>query len=550
MFYIILSIAIIILFVFLILKKVNKIKTRKIIQKLISSWGKSSNLKYKQDDFKYISKYFQNKSNSNDFYIDDTTWNDLDMESIFKKINRTISFVGESFLYYLLRKPEFKPEILESRHVIVDLFSKNETLRTDIQKSLLKLGRDRSINITDYLDFKTQGKVWKTVLYRLLSLFALISLSITSYDKELGIKLMLTAFIINLLVYHLAMLKIGTDLKVINNIANLINCCNEISIHDNPEIKEYTNKLKKLYKKVKSINNKTLSVAYNNNNELMQYVKIFLLTEIVNYNKITKFILKFKKEILEIYSILGEIDALISVASYRDSLKYYSIPKLSDTKDPFLNIENVYHPLINKPVSNSIHSTKSVLVTGSNASGKSTFLKSVAINAILAQTINISMSKSHESSYFKVLTSMALTDDISKGESYYIVEIKSIKRIIDNLNPYIPMLCFVDEVLRGTNTIERISASSKILEYLANDNCICFTATHDIELTSILKNDFNNYHFKEEFVDDKIFFDYKLYSGKSQTRNAIKLLKVIGFDDDIIKNAEKLSRNYELTGKW
>ncbi|AFS78054.1 DNA mismatch repair protein MutS [Gottschalkia acidurici 9a] len=550
MIYVILSISIIILSFFLIYKKFQSIKRKKLHDELLTNWGKTPNVKYKDNDFKYISSYFKSKLNNNDFYIDDITWNDIGMDDVFKRINNTSSFVGENYLYYILRKPDFNDSLLKNRCIFIDLFSKDEDLRINLQKSLRKLGKDRLISILDYVFSKEKHILWQSILYRVLSLFAIFALIVTAYDWTIGVKLLVLAFIVNSMVYYIVMSKIGHDLKIINSIIKLINCSREIYSIKDTRIKKYADKLSNLYEKVKSINNATLNVSYNNQNELSQYIKILLLSEIVNYNKVSKAISKFKEEIIEVYSIIGELDALISIASYKDSLSYYSIPKLSNSINPHLNIKDIYHPLIDNPVSNSIDTLNSVLITGSNASGKSTFLKTVAINSILAQTINISLSRKHESNYFKTLTSMALSDNILKGESYYIVEIKSIKRIIDNLNDDIPTLCFVDEVLRGTNTIERIAASSKILEYLSKNNALCFAATHDIELASILKNEFNNYHFREEFIDNHIAFDYKLYHGKSQTKNAIKLLSVIGFNDDIIENAEATAKNYELTGSW
>lgn len=92
---------------------------------------------------------------------------------------------------------------------------------------------------------------------------------------------------------------------------------------------------------------------------------------------------------------------------------------------------------------------------------------------------------------------MSLRDNLTNNESYYIVEIKSIKRILDSINDEIPTLCFVDEVLRGTNTIERIAASSHILKSLTDKNALCFAATHDIELTNILENIYSNYHLRK-----------------------------------------------------
>ena len=132
---------------------------------------------------------------------------------------------------------------------------------------------------------------------------------------------------------------------------------------------------------------------------------------------------------------------------------------------------------------NSLHVSRGVLLTGSNASGKSTFLKTVAVNAILAQTVYTCMADSFETSFFQVYSSMALRDDLTGKESYYIVEIRSLKRVLDALGKGCHVLTFVDEVLRGTNTVERIAASSQILKSMCRPDSLCFAATHDIELT-------------------------------------------------------------------
>lgn len=145
---------------------------------------------------------------------------------------------------------------------------------------------------------------------------------------------------------------------------------------------------------------------------------------------------------------------------------------------------------------------------------------------------------------------MALKDDVLRNESYYIVEIKSLKRIIDKSNDKIPTLCFVDEILRGTNTIERIASSSEVLNYFNNSNCICFAATHDIELTYLLEDEFNNYHFEEEITDKDIVFDYVLKNGRANSRNAIKLLGLMGYDDKIIDSANERAEQFITTGKW
>ena len=194
---------------------------------------------------------------------------------------------------------------------------------------------------------------------------------------------------------------------------------------------------------------------------------------------------------------------------------------------------------------------KGVLITGSNASGKSTFLKTVAMNAIFAQTIHTCMADSYSAGLYRIMSSMTLRDDLAGGDSYYIVEIKSLKRILNTVKEDgNPVLCFVDEVLRGTNTVERIAASTQILKSLSKSSVLCFAATHDIELTHLLEKCYNNYHFEEEIMDKDVVFHYRLLKGKATTRNAIKLLGVMGYDENIIQEAETLAEKFLEEGSW
>ena len=145
---------------------------------------------------------------------------------------------------------------------------------------------------------------------------------------------------------------------------------------------------------------------------------------------------------------------------------------------------------------------------------------------------------------------MALGDNIFSGESYYIVEIKSLKRILDSISDDTPVLCFVDEVLRGTNTVERIAASSRILKSLNAKRIICFAATHDIELTHILEEGYDNYHFTEEVSENDVIFSYEIKKGRATSRNAIRLLNMIGFEKSITDSAEKAAQDFLEKGVW
>ena len=132
------------------------------------------------------------------------------------------------------------------------------------------------------------------------------------------------------------------------------------------------------------------------------------------------------------------------------------------------------------------------------------------------------------------------------------VEIKALKWIMYKTveRNGLRVLCFLDEVLRGTNTIERIAACVKILSTLKKAGATCFVATHDIELTKLLTDEYDNYYFDESVTDNDISFSYLLKSGSATTKNAIKLLSLMGFSEDITKAAENMALDFEKNGKW
>ncbi len=282
---------------------------------------------------------------------------------------------------------------------------------------------------------------------------------------------------------------------------------------------------------------------------LLDYVRMVFHLDLIKFNQMLLEVRKNKDVIDRMLTIIGYMETVIAIGAFRTSMESYCIPRFDRSRG--MKAENIYHPLLQNPVKNSILTEKGVLITGSNASGKSTFLKTVAINAILAQTIHTCMADSYSASLYRIMSSMALRDDLAGGDSYYIVEIKSLKRILNRLEEEgNPVLCFVDEVLRGTNTVERIAASTQILKSLSKASVLCFAATHDIELTHLLKKYYNNYHFEEEIVDNDVVFHYQLMRGRAVTRNAIKLLGVMGYDEEIIKEAEGLAEGFLEKGSW
>lgn len=255
----------------------------------------------------------------------------------------------------------------------------------------------------------------------------------------------------------------------------------------------------------------------------------------------TKRIIEHKQLLIDIYNAVAGIDSAISVASYLSTNTNYCNP-IFTSNDQF-DFDGVAHPLVDEAIANDFKSHKqSALITGSNMAGKSTFIKTIGTNLILAQTIWICHARAARISRCCVMSSIKNTDSLSEGKSYYFAEIEALLRLIKESDGDQSHLFLIDEILHGTNTAERVASSGAILTHLSRRNTVLVT-THDVELTELLPDNFASFHFRET-TDLNNLFDYKIRSGPCTTRNAISLLESIGFPADVISaarhNASKL----------
>ncbi|GAA0704865.1 MutS family DNA mismatch repair protein [Paraclostridium ghonii] len=531
----------------------NKKRLKYIKFNIINNYGKEINLDEVMIKIKNVSSYFRNKNDKNT--IDDITWNDLNMDDIFKKINNTQSTAGQEVLYDILRNPLYDQKVLTKRDKIIDYFKNNEKERQEIQFILGKLGKTDELYITNCLFNKDDNSDSKLLKYRILAWIPIFSLLLLFINPMF---LILSIGFVLLNVFISQRHKVTNyDASGFSYMIRLINAANKIKEKNIFEINENINDIEVNLKNLKGIKRKSIGIqeksVMSDMDVFAEYANLVFLKELRTYEKVKNTIIKNKKNLKSIYEYVGTIDALIAIASFRESLNFYTKPNLKISKMKEENnifFKDIYHPLIKNPVLNNGDFSKGVLLTGSNASGKSTFIKTIAINAIMAQTIYTCFSKEYKSSYFNIYTSMALKDDIHSSESYYIVEIKSLKRILDAISNDIPCLCFVDEILRGTNTVERIASSCEVLKSIASENTLCFAATHDVELTYMLEDVFENYHFEETITDNDIKFDYKLHNGRAQTRNAIKLLDFMGYDKNLVKKADMRAKQFLARGVW
>jgi len=214
----------------------------------------------------------------------------------------------------------------------------------------------------------------------------------------------------------------------------------------------------------------------------------------------------------------------------------------------------MFHPLIYNCVPNSIRTRtdEGVLITGSNMSGKTTFIRSIALNALLAQTIYTTCTREYKAPLLKIQTSVRTMDNLRENTSYFQAEALSILDIINQASQDEPVksLIIIDEIFRGTNTIERVAAAKSVLTYLTDNKNFVFVSTHDLELAELLDNDYAVYSFEEQVNDTRLVFDYKMKTGVLKNRNGIAILETIGYPESVVEDAyivsEELKRKYTL----
>jgi hypothetical protein len=493
--------------------------------------------------FEYIRKFFD-MSKKGEYTIDDQTWNDLDMDKLYARLDRNYSSLGESVLYSMLRNPLMDEKELKERDKVIELFKDNKGIRDSLLYIYFDLNRDKK---NSFLDMVENDLVINKLKYYIYTLFGKVAPLIVILmgifiDKKYMLWLFATCGI-NMLINGHERGKIKSN--GIFYLRNIIKSAKKIANIKNDDMRKYTDKITDLLKNVKELDRGTMLVSIVNMwGGFFETLSIIFLIEECAYYSISSALKEKKQFLMDLYYTMGEIEALLSISGYQYNLQEpYVTPKFK--KQLMLNITEGVHPLIRDAVPNTISiNNKGIVLTGTNMSGKSTFLRMLGINILLSQTFYFAVAEDYEASFFNIVSSISPNDDLSAGKSFYMAEAEAILRIIKALDKDIPVFCPIDEIFRGTNPVERISMSAEILTYLSKGNSISMVATHDRELADILKEIYEFYYFSES-VDSKtgLSFDYKIKSGITKSRNAIKLLDYIGYPKDIVEKSYERAEN-------
>ncbi len=241
------------------------------------------------------------------------------------------------------------------------------------------------------------------------------------------------------------------------------------------------------------------------------------------------------KKLTDWLEVISEIDALISLANFAGNHPNFVFPEINDN-DFIYRATSLGHPLLreNKRVCNDFEIdgwSKVMIITGANMAGKSTFLRTVGVNLILARTGAPVCAEKMVFTPIEIYTNMRTTDSLLKDESYFFAELKRIKGVLEWLQRGEHIFVILDEMLKGTNSVDKLNGSKALLRKLVQFKSFSLIATHDLKLSE-MDTEFPmqvfNKCFEIRIENDELVFDYKLYNGVTKTMNATFLMKKMG----------------------
>lgn len=506
-----------------------------------------------ENEIKALQHDFKAFNNGNEYTPKDHYYaNDMDIfgsSSLFQFCNRTVSAMGEERLADWLLHPAKMEEISARQEAIKDL--RNNIIWC---QELQAFGKENPIqlNTRDQLGNWVQEPIslsnfngWKWLRYLLPAIsITVTALVIFSY-------LPMAALYTNIFV--MLMIAASQEKKVLhmhqqlshkvqeleglersifhieqsNFIAPLLQSLKQDFASEGLPASEGIAQLKKILDRMDLRFNLVLMIPLN----------VLLLWNIQQALSLEKWKTAYDQRVRKWFNSLGVWEALSSFAVMHFNQPEWVFPSI--LPDHFsINATHLGHPLIapNKRVNNEINIEQKaavMLVTGSNMAGKSTYLRSIGINIILAMAGAPVCAKTFECSAVQLMSSMRIADNLEESTSTFYAELKKLKTIIEKVNEKAPVFVLLDEILRGTNSLDRHTGSKALIKQLIAKEAAAVLATHDVDLAA-LQTDFNqhifNYHFDVQVNGEELYFDYKLKPGVCESLNASILMKKIGIE--------------------
>lgn len=476
--------------------------------------------------------------------------NDLDIfgrNSIFQMINSTKTVFGRLNLSETLslKKIPEKDEIINKQEAVEEISKKIEFRQKLEVKSSLKNSGKKDVN--DLLEWaKSEGKVNKA--FEIAPYIFIIKTIVIITMIVLG-KFRISVLILDLCINYLAVKLLTkklfsviglfenhkSDIEAYKNILGII----EKEEFESSYIKTINEKLKtkdssNAYIELKALKNLVDWIGDSTGNAYYLLLNVIFLSDVFILNNLEKWKIKNGDKLEEWLKAIGEIESLSSISNISFDFENWNYANFTD--DSIIEAKNIGHPILgDRAITNSFslnNNKKTGLITGSNMSGKSTFLRTLGINLLLSYIGGRSYCDSLNCGIFNIYTCMRTKDNLEESISSFYAEILRIKIVIEAAKRGEKVLFLLDEIFKGTNSKDRNEGAKVLIEQLVESGGIGLVSTHDLELCDLEKTKpwIINYNFQEYYENNKINFDYKLRHGKSKTQNAVHLMKLAGID--------------------
>jgi DNA mismatch repair ATPase MutS len=478
--------------------------------------------------------------------------NDLDIfgrASLFQYINRTASEMGSALLADWLLHPA-DTAILQQRQTAI----KELAIETEWRQQLQALGKQKKIQtatqqrLQNWLNEPkgfSSAKYWGWLRFVLpgilLTILALNIAGIIPYqirNMALLVFAVIAYFIAKKVApIHQYLSKIVSELEVMAGSIELIeklHCTTKLLTGMQEQFLQKNYAASSALKELKGIVER-LDLRFNP--VVFIPLDVLLQWDLQQVLALDKWKKKYHQHALQWFDMLAQFEALSSLATLSFNHPEWYFPVFKESHF-FMQGNQIGHPLINalKRVNNDIlinESGEIMLITGSNMAGKSTYLRSIGINVVLAMAGASVCAESFTLSPVQIISSMRISDNLEESTSTFYAELKKLKTVIDLVNEGAKVFILLDEILRGTNSLDRHTGSVALLKQLIKKHAAGIIATHDVELAQ-LKETFPqnilNYHFDAQVSNDELYFDYKLKTGVCESLNASILMKKIGIE--------------------
>lgn len=522
---------------------------RRVRARLRRTWGTP---RPEPADLENIADFF--RCHPADGALDDRTWDDLLLDDVLTHLDRTESSVGQQMLYARLRcaRPS---DSLAAFEVLVARFGDDASLRERAQIGLARLRHASGYYLHRLVRPETLMRPWWYGLFPIWTA-AIVTVLALGFAWHGLFLLAIAGFIVNVVIRIVTSRRVGSEAVWFRMVGPLIVAARTLAeICDEPATSKVTGHMKTDLAALRRLGTVARWVSRGSDTgapadligAIVEYANIQLLMDVNALYFASRELRTRGRHLISLIEAVGEIDAAIAVASFRYSEAEWIRPRFREAHEA-AELTDLRHPLVDNAVPNSIvlAPPHGVLITGSNMSGKSTFLRTVGVNAVLAQTINTCLARSYEAPLYRVRTCIGRSDDLVAGKSYYLVEVESVLALVDASRSTEPTLFVFDELFRGTNAVERIAAGEAVLRALLQQQHphVVLAATHDGELVDLLHDTYVVFHLSDTIGPGGLSFDYHLTPGPATSRNAIALLTLNGAPASLVEQA--LSRAAEL----